>query len=99
MGRSPGSRPPRAAAVRRGAEALAMAGGPGLEEREVPLPRAAREEMPPALQQQPAPGAEAEAGVGAVHLLLDDQMAADQGPEGDAVEILVPGLSPRALEV
>src|SRR5262245_55607511 len=50
---------------------LPMRRGPGLEERELALARAAVEKMSPALQVQPAIPAEADAGVRAVELFLD----------------------------
>jgi hypothetical protein len=72
--------------------------GPLLEEVEMALPRAAGEEMAAAFQQQTA-GVEAQAGVGAVHLLLYDAEPASQLPERNCVEVMVAVVEPRALQV
>jgi len=61
-----------------------VAGSPGLEEVELLLPLAAIEEVPATLEAQLARRAEADADVSAVELLLDDQVAAGEGAEGDA---------------
>src|SRR5262249_14923903 len=82
---------------------LAQRGGvrrrPPLEQVEVFLAVAADQEVAAALQEQLAARTEAQAGVGAVELLLDDEVpAADLGKRG-AVEALVARLEARALQV
>jgi hypothetical protein len=55
--------------------------------------------MPPGLELQLAPGTEADPRVGAVELLLDDQMAPAHALEGHLRQILVARLQPRPLQV
>ena len=60
---------------------------PGLEQIEVPFPRTARE------------GVAADAGVGAVELLGDDEVPVAQVGQGHRLQVLIPSLQARALEV
>lgn len=64
--------------------------GPGLEQCEVPLATAAGEVVATRLEAQLVLGAEADAAVGAVELLLHDEVLAPPLGEGDGL-----GLSPR----
>jgi hypothetical protein len=72
---------------------------PLLEEIEVPFARAAGQHVSAALQAQLAVGADRDAGVRAVELLLDDDVPALQHVERLRREVLVARLQPRALEV
>jgi hypothetical protein len=87
------------ALAERGLERRPVALRPRLEQREVPLARAAPEVVAAALQQQLAIGVEADPGVRPVDLLLDDRVPAGQLAERHRREVLVAGLQPRALDV
>ena len=76
-----------------------MRGGPRLEEVEVLLSRAAGQVVAPALEQKLATRAEADAAVGPVDLLLDDQVPPGDVAERHGIKILVAGLKPGTFDV
>ena len=74
-------------------------GGPLLEQVELPFAAAARQVVAARLQQQVGRAAERQAGVGAVELFLDDDVAAGQRGQRRLVGGAVAGLQPRAFEM
>jgi hypothetical protein len=80
-------------------EVLGVGVGPLLEAVEVALAGAAGEVVAARLEEELAVGVEAEAGVGAVHLLLDDEVLALDVLEGDGLEVVVAVLEAGALDV
>jgi hypothetical protein len=80
-------------------ERVSVAGGPGLEQAELPLARTAVEIMAAALQAKLARRGEADRTVAAVELLLNDQMASAEGFESDDRSVFIAGLQARALEM
>jgi len=68
-----------------------MARGPRLEEVELPVPWSAREDVPPALEQQPALAIEPDPCVRAVDLLLHHEVPAGQRFKRNSSQVLVAG--------
>ena len=63
------------------------------------LPGAAGQVVAPALEQKLALGAEADAAVGPVDLLLDHQVPPGDVAEGHGLQVFVAGLEPGAFDV
>lgn len=78
---------------------LLMRRGPGFEERELALTRAAVQKMPTALQKQTSAPAETYARVRAVKLLFDHDVFPAQICERRAIQIVIAGLKARAFDV
>ena len=90
---------PDIAAAQRLPQCLEMLVSPCLAQVKLPLTRSASQQVPAALQEEPARLVETHCGIGAVDLLLDDDLPSSEHRSRLAFQIFVARLDPRPLNV